>query len=134
MKKIIVTLMFFIAISSFSLMKDGVYYVEKKYDKTWTSFVKLTVKSNKIIGVQYDKRNDEKELMSIIQIENENYAKHYGETFRDISFKLGRNLILTQNEVTINNIKDNKTLIEFKEMVEFLMKKIQIGEVGEFKI
>ena len=34
-------------------MKDGIYYVEKTYDNEWKSFVKITVKNDKIIGAQY---------------------------------------------------------------------------------
>lgn len=134
MKKIIILFMFLVSIISFSIVNDGMYYVEKKYDNNWVSFVKLTVKSNKIIGVQYDKKNNEKELMSIMQAENEKYAKNYGETFRETSFKMGRSLITTQNIDTVNNIKDNKSLNEFKEMVKFLIEKAKIGQTGEFKI
>lgn len=134
MKKIIILFMFFVSIVTFSTVSDGMYYVEKKYDNNWVSFVKLTVKSNKIIGVQYDKKNNEKELMSIIQEENEKYAKNYGETFRETSFKMGRNLIMTQNIDTITNIKDNKSLNEFREMVKFLIEKAKVGQTGEFKI
>ena len=36
---------------SFSAMKDGIYYVEKNYDNEWKSFVKITVKNDKIITI-----------------------------------------------------------------------------------
>ena len=65
-------MMFLMVCLGFSAKKDGIYYVEKSGDNGWTSFVKLTIKSDKIIGAQYDRKNSAGELLSINQNENEN--------------------------------------------------------------
>ena len=71
MKKLLVFLVFCLMnLVSFSAMKDGIYYVEKEYDNEWTSFVKITVKNDKIIGAQYDRKNSEGVLLSFDQKEN----------------------------------------------------------------
>ena len=72
MKKLLVFLVFCLMnLVSFSAMKDGIYYVEKEYDNEWTSFVKITVKNDKIIGAQYDRKNSEGVLLSFDQKEND---------------------------------------------------------------
>jgi len=67
MKKILFALMLFVNILGFSALKNGIYSVEKKHDGNWTSFVKLTVKDGKIIGAQYDRKNQKGELFSMNQ-------------------------------------------------------------------
>ena len=89
MKKLLVLLVFSLMnLVSFSAMKDGIYYVEKSYDSEWKSFVKITVKNDKVIGAQYDRKNSECVLMSLDQKENDKAKAKYGLTFRDMSFLL----------------------------------------------
>ena len=122
MKKMLFILTFLINVLSFSALKNGIYSVEKKYDGNWSSFVKLTIKDGKIIGAQYDRRNQNGELFSMSQ-----------SSFRDISLEISRNLVNTQNVNSITG-KDAKALLEFKELTNFLINKANNGEVGEFKM
>ena len=57
MKKLIFFILLFTSILAFSELKDGTYSVEKQDDTNYATFVKLIVKNNKVIGVQYDKKN-----------------------------------------------------------------------------
>jgi len=122
MKKMLFILIFLINVLSFSALKNGIYSVEKKYDGNWSSFVKLTIKDGKIIGAQYDRRNQNGELFSMSQ-----------SSFRDISLEISRNLVNTQNVNSVTG-KDAKALSEFKELSNFLINKANNGEVGEFKM
>ena len=122
MKKFLVILMFLLNALGFSALKNGIYSVEKKYAGNWSSFVKLTIKDGKIIGAQYDRRNQNGELFSMSQ-----------SSFRDISLEISRNLVNTQNVNSVTG-KDAKALSEFKELSNFLINKANNGEVGEFKM
>ena len=122
MKKLLFISMFLLNILSFSAMKNGIYSVDKKYDSNWTSFVKLTVKDGKIIGAQYDRKNQRGELFSMSQ-----------NSFRDVAFEISRNLINSQNVSSVTG-KDAKALSEFKEMSNFLINKANNGETGNFKM
>ena len=122
MKKMLFILTFLINVLSFSALKNGIYSVEKKYDGNWSSFVKLTIKDGKIIGAQYDRRNQNGELFSMSQ-----------SSFRDVSLEISRNLVNTQNVNSVTG-KDAKALSEFKELTNFLINKANNGEVGEFKM
>ena len=122
MKKLLFILMLLLNALSFSALKNGIYSVEKKYDGNWSSFVKLTIKDGKIIGAQYDRRNQNGELFSMSQ-----------SSFRDISLEISRNLVNTQNVNSVTG-KDAKALSEFKELTNFLINKANNGEVGEFKM
>ena len=122
MKKMLFILTFLINVLSFSVLKNGIYSVEKKYDGNWSSFVKLTIKDGKIIGAQYDRRNQNGELFSMSQ-----------SSFRDVSLEISRNLVNTQNVNSVTG-KDAKALSEFKELSNFLINKANNGEVGEFKM
>lgn len=134
MKKLILIMMFLIGCLGFSAMKDGIYYVEKSGSNGWTSFVKLTIKGNKIIGAQYDRKNSAGELLSINQNENEKYKKEFGESFRDTSFKMTRSLVSSQNANSVSDVRNSKALSEFKEMVSFLINKSNEGNTGNFKL
>ena len=134
MKKSILILAILIGSLGFSAMKDGIYYVEKTDGNGWTSFVKLTVKSDKIIGAQYDRKNSAGELLSINQNENEKYRRDFGESFRDTSYKMTRTLVSNQNTDSIGGIKNSKALSEFKEMVKFLIDKSNEGKTGNYKL
>ena len=122
MKKFLFVLMFLLNVLGFSALKNGIYSVEKKYDGNWSSFVKLTIKDGKIIGAQYDRRNQNGELFSMSQ-----------SSFRDVSLEISRNLVNTQNVNSVTG-KDAKALSEFKELSNFLINKANNGEVGEFKM
>ena len=122
MKKLLFISMFLLNILSFSAMKNGIYSVDKKYDSNWTSFVKLTVKDGKLIGVQYDIKNQKGELLSLSQ-----------NSFRDVSLEISRNLVNSQNPNSVTG-SDGKALSEFKEMSNFLINKANNGETGNFKM
>ena len=122
MKKLLFILMLLLNVLGFSAMKNGIYSVEKKYDGNWTSFVKLTVKDGKIIGAQYDRKNQKGELFSMNQ-----------NSFRDVALEISRNLINSQNVSSLKG-KDAKAVSEFKEMSNFLINKANNGETGNFKM
>lgn len=122
MKKLLFVLMFLLNVLGFSAMKNGIYSVEKKYDGNWTSFVKLTVKDGKIIGAQYDRKNQKGELFSMDQ-----------NSFRDIALEISRNLINSQNVSSVTG-KDATAVSEFKQMSNFLINKANNGETGDFKM
>ena len=122
MKKLLFVLMFLLNVLGFSAMKNGIYSVEKKYDGNWTSFVKLTVKEGKIIGAQYDRKNQKGELLSMNQ-----------NSFRDIALEISRNLINSQNVSSVTG-KDAAAVSEFKQMSNFLINKANNGETGDFKM
>jgi pheromone cAD1 o protein len=122
MKKLLFVLMFLLNVLGFSAMKNGIYSVEKKYDGNWTSLVKLTVKDGKIIGAQYDRKNQKGELLSMNQ-----------NSFRDIALEISRNLINSQNVSSVTG-KDAAAVSEFKQMSNFLINKANNGETGDFKM
>ena len=122
MKKLLFVLMFLLNVLGFSAMKNCIYSVEKKYDGNWTSFVKLTVKDGKIIGAQYDRKNQKGELLSMNQ-----------NSFRDIALEISRNLINSQNVSSVTG-KDAAAVSEFKQMSNFLINKANNGETGDFKM
>lgn len=122
MKKLLFTLMLLLNVLGFSAMKNGIYSVEKKYDGNWNSFVRLTIKDGKIIGAQYDRKNQKGELFSMSQ-----------HSFRDVSLEISRSLVNTQNVNSVTG-KDSKALSEFKEMSKFLINKANNGETGNFKM
>ena len=114
--------MFLLNVLGFSAMKNGIYSVEKKHDGNWTSFVKLTVKDGKIIGAQYDRKNQKGELLSMNQ-----------NSFRDIALEISRNLINSQNVSSVTG-KDATAVSAFKQMSNFLINKANNGETGDFKM
>ena len=122
MKKLLFVLMFLLNVLGFSAMKNGIYSVEKKYDGNWTSLVKLTVKDGKIIGAQYDRKNQKGELLSMNQ-----------NSFRDIALEISRNLINSQNVSSVTG-KDAAAVSEFKQMSNFLINKANNVETGDFKM
>ena len=122
MKKLLFVLMFLLNVLGFSAMKNGIYSVEKKYDGNWTSLVKLTVKDGKIIGAQYDRKNQKGELLSMNQ-----------NSFRDTALEISRNLINSQNVSSVTG-KDAAAVSEFKQMSNFLINKANNGETGDFKM
>ncbi len=122
MKKLLFTMMLLLNVLGFSAMKNGIYSVEKKYDSNWNSFVKLTIKDGKIIGAQYDRKNQKGELFSMSQ-----------NSFRDISLEISRSLVSTQNVNSVEG-KDARAVSEFKEMSNFLINKANNGETGDFRM
>ena len=66
MKKFIrVVLFLIIGVFSLAALKDGSYYVESKSIGGWQPFLKLTIKNEKIIGVQYDRKDSQGQLLFI---------------------------------------------------------------------
>ena len=115
MKKLIFFILLFTSILAFSELKDGTYSVEKQDDTNYATFVKLIVKNNKVIGVQYDKKNSQGKLYSMDN-----------PTFRDQSLAISRKFVSTQD---INDISDSN----FRELVNFLLEKANNGQTGDFK-
>ena len=135
MKKLLVLLVFSLMnLVSFSAMKDGIYYVEKSYDSEWKSFVKITVKNDKVIGAQYDRKNREGVLMSLDQKENDKAKAKYGLTFRDMSFLLTRSVVSAQKVESNATVKDSGSVDEFTKMVDYLIEKANSGEDGSYKL
>ena len=129
MKKVI-RIILFLMISIFSLaaLKDGSYYVEGRAVSGWQPFLKLTVKNEKIIGAQYDRKNAQGQLISIDQGNNDS------SSFRDASFALSRSLIKTQDVNTIEESKVPELTREFKTMANFLIEKANSGNTGNFSM
>ncbi len=124
MKKVIKIILFLmISIFSLAALKDGSYYVEGRSVAGWQPFLKLTVKNEKIIGAQYDRKNAQGQLLSIDQS---------GISFRDASFALSRSLIKTQDANTIEDSKIPEVTREFKTMANFLIEKANSGATGNF--
>ncbi len=124
MKKVIKIILFLmISIFSLAALKDGSYYVEGRSVAGWQPFLKLTVKNEKIIGAQYDRKNAQGQLLSIDQS---------GISFRDASFALSRSLIKTQDANTIEDSKIPEVTREFKTMANFLIEKANSGTTGNF--
>ena len=134
MKKIIMLLMFLVGALTFSALQDGIYYVEKANGGNWKAFAKITVKGNKIIGAQYDRKNGTGELLSIDQKENEKYKSKFGESFSDSSFSMTRTLVSTQDINSVSGVKNSEALSEFKQLIQFLINKANSGEQGSFKM
>ena len=135
MKKILILVIFSLMnLISFSAMKDGIYYVEKNYDNEWKSFVKITVKNDKIIGAQYDRKNSEGILLSLDQKENDKAKAKYGSSFREMSFLLTRGLVSVQKVESNETVKDSNSLDEFTKMVDYLIEKANSGEDGVYKL
>ena len=135
MKKLLVLLVFSLMnLVSFSAMKDGIYYDEKSYDNEWKSFVKITVKNDKIIGAQYDRKNSEGVLLSLDQKENDKAKAKYGSSFRETSFLLTRGLVSAQKVEPNETVKDSSSLDEFTKMVDYLIEKANSGEDGVYKL
>ena len=135
MKKLLVLLVFSLMnLVSFSAMKDGIYYVEKSYDNEWKSFVKITVKNDKIIGAQYDRKNSEGVLLSLDQKENDKAKAKYGLSFRETSFLLTRGLVSAQKVEPNEIVKDSSSFDEFTKMVDYLIEKANSGEDGVYKL
>ncbi len=124
MKKVIKIILFLmISIFSLAALKDGSYYVEGRSVAGWQPFLKLTVKNEKIIGAQYDRKNAQGQLLSIDKS---------GISFRDASFALSRSLIKTQDANTIEDSKIPEVTREFKTMANFLIEKANSGTTGNF--
>lgn len=135
MKKIIFLLLIIVTSFSFSEVKDGIYYAEKRFDNTWTSFVKITVKNNRIIGVVYDRKNNNTGgLLSINQEENLKIKQQKGETFKDMSLKLSRTIVNTQDMNSLPNINDSIVKLDFENIMNYLLQKAKNGETGNFII
>ena len=133
MKKFIrVVLFLIIGVFSLAALKDGSYYVESKSIGGWQPFLKLTIKNEKIIGVQYDRKDSQGQLLSIDQSNNDSFKSKNGTSFRDASFALSRSLIKSQDINTIEDIKIPELTNEFKTMGNFLIEKANSGQTGNF--
>ena len=121
----VVSVLLFLVIGFFSLaaMKDGSYSVEGRASGGWQPFMKMTIKNEKIINVQYDRKNSQGQLLSMDD-----------KNFRDGSFALSRSLKSTQNVNTIENISNSELTNEFKTMANFLINKANSGQTGDFNL
>ena len=133
MKKVIKIILFLmISIFSLAALKDGSYYVEGRSVAGWQPFLKLTVKNEKIIGAQYDRKNTQSQLLSIDQSNNDSFKDKNGISFRDVSFSLTRSLIKTQDVNAIEDSRVPELTHEFKTMMKFLIEKANSGTTGNF--
>ena len=121
----VVSILLFLIIGFFSLaaMKDGSYSVDGRTSGGWQAFMKMTIKNEKIINVQYDRKNSQGQLLSMND-----------KDFRDGSFALSRSLKSTQNVNTIENINNPELTNEFKTMANFLINKANSGQTGDFTL
>ncbi len=133
-KRLLLATFLLAAVINFANLKDGIYYVEKSYDNNWNSFVRITVKNDKIIGAQYDRKNKDGELLSLNQKENDKYKGKYGSSFRDVTLSITRSFVTTQNINTLEKTTDSSATNEFQSMVNFLIKKAETGETGTFRM
>lgn len=122
MKKIIFILMIIFSSLGFSALKDGIYSAEKSYGGSWKSFARITVKGERIIGAQFDRKGGSGEMQSMSDAE-----------LRDVFIEMSRSLTSSQNIDGISG-KDAKAVKEFKELVNFLLKKAENGETGNFEM
>lgn len=120
MKRIIFILTMIFSSSGFSALKDGIYSAEKSYGDNWKSFARITVKGERIIGAQFDRKGSSGEMQSLSDSE-----------LRDTFIEMSRSLTSTQDADGISG-KDAKALSEFRELVNFLLKKAENGETGSF--
>ena len=122
MKRIIFILTMIFSSSGFSALKDGIYSAEKSYGDNWKSFARITVKGERIIGAQFDRKGSSGEMQSLSDSE-----------LRDTFIEMSRSLTSTQDADGISG-KDAKALSEFRELVNFLLKKAENGETGNFEM
>lgn len=122
MKKIVFILMIIFSSLGFSALKDGIYSAEKSYGGNWKSFARITVKGERIIGAQFDRKGSSGEMQSLSNAE-----------LRDAFIEMSRSLISSQDTDGISG-KDAKALSEFRELVKFLLKKAENGEIGNFEM
>lgn len=122
MKKIIFILIIVFSSLGFSALKDGIYSAEKSYGGSWKSFARITVKGERIIGAQFDRKGNSGEMQSLSNAE-----------LRDAFIEMARSLTSSQDANGISG-KDAKAVSEFRELVEFLLKKAENGETGNFEM
>jgi pheromone cAD1 o protein len=122
MKKIIFILMIIFSSLGFSALKDGIYSAEKSYGGSWKSFARITVKGERIIGAQFDRKGNSGEMQSLSKAE-----------LRDAFIEMARSLTSSQNADGVSG-KDAKAVSEFRELVKFLLKKAENGETGNFEM
>ena len=122
MKKIIFILMIVFSSLGFSALKDGIYSAKKSYGGAWKSFARITVKGERIIGAQFDRKGSSGEMQSLSDSE-----------LRDAFIEMSRSLTSTQDADGISG-KDAKAVSEFRELVNFLLEKAENGETGNFGI
>lgn len=130
----IFSLMIFISCGKY---QNGEYYVIQKKDyKGWKTFLKIEVKNNKIFNVEFNKINKENKLVT----ENEEYNKKMKEKSGIDTIEYTK--ILEENFLKSNgNINQidiiagaTHSVVEFKKMSKFLLKKIKSGKIGKYEI
>lgn len=122
MKKIIFILTMVFSSLGFSALKDGIYLAEKSYGGDWKSFARITVKGERIIGAQFDRKGSSGEMQSMSNSE-----------LRDAFIEMSRTLISSQDADGISG-KDAKAVSDFRDLVKFLLKKAENGEAGNFEM
>ena len=120
MKKIIFVLAMIFSSLGFSALKDGIYSAEKSYGGSWKSFARITVKGERIIGAQFDRKGGSGEMQSLSDAE-----------LRDAFIEMARSLTSSQDADGISG-RDAKAVSEFRELVKFLLEKAENGETGSF--
>lgn len=122
MKKIVFILMIIFSSLGFSALKDGIYSAEKSYGGAWKSFARITVKGERIIGAQFDRKGSSGEMQSMSN-----------SKLRDAFIEMSRTLISSQDADGISG-KDAKAVSDFRDLVKFLLKKAENGEAGNFEM
>lgn len=122
MKKIIFILTMVFSSLGFSALKDGIYSAEKSYGGDWKSFARITVKGERIIGAQFDRKGSSGEMQSMSN-----------SKLRDAFIEMSRTLISSQDADGISG-KDAKAVSDFRDLVKFLLKKAENGEAGNFEM
>lgn len=137
MKKIIFYLISLIIFISCGKYQDGEYYaIKKEAYKGWKTFLKIEVKNNEIVSVEFNKVNKDNKLVT----EDKEYNKKMKEKTGIDSVEYTK--ILEEKFLKSNgNINDidivagaTHSVVEFKNMSKFLLKKIKKGKTGKYEV
>ena len=151
MKKIILYLIMATSILGAQLV-DGEYSVKgKEYYYGWLSTTSIEVEDGKIVKIITDKINENGALATNDKKYNKDMKDKTGVSFEEFSVKGPKNLMKAFNKnketkntptKTIKNYLPKVDMVagathsskEFEKMMEFLVKKAQSGDVGDYSI
>lgn len=117
MKKILLSMLIIVSLNTFAKLNDGKYEVVHKKDNNML-MLKVIIKNNKIIFVDYDKIDENGVKFSTINA-----------TFRNEKEELKKIVIENQSLEDIES--KNK---EFKKLIEFLIEKNNSSKQGNYEI
>lgn len=146
MKKIILYLIMATSILGAQL-KDGKYFVQEKgYSYGWASIASLEIEGGKIVEVTTDKVNKKGDLASINDWYNKKMLAKKGTNPKEFSAVLPANFIEgLKKDYDLKEVDFEMPEIDiiagatdssesFKKMMEFLVKKAESGETGNYEI